>query len=412
MVVGRDEATKTETVEVAHEALIQRWGKLRVWMDAERVFRTWQERLRGALRQWEASGRDDDALLRGALLAEAERWLEARQADLGPAERGYILAGVARRERARDARERRRRWTFRVVVAVAVVMGVTAALAFSQARRAGKAETLARARLLNYQGQAASEDQPLLGLRLALEGLTLFTPEDSLSRTSVAQSVSEIAQKGRLLKLGIDFDAVVPSLMAPMDRSSCRAARSEELGSADGATIARLMDKVDFRELFFSPDPAGSHFFVKYEHGDAELRRIDGNLVPVQSNINVDYPNFRFSPDPAAKYLWLGANLVRFSNGTVIPLKRDISDVNFSRLGDYCVIKYDDRSQELRHGGRCRLPDSETSRISSTRMIRLPLSPDPAATYTPDPFAFQVKIATPSRPQAGSAPGLAESDRV
>ena len=58
-------------------------------------------------------------------------------------------------------------------------MGLTAALAFSQARRAGKAETLARARLLNYQGQAASEDQPLLGLRLALEGLTLFTPEDS-----------------------------------------------------------------------------------------------------------------------------------------------------------------------------------------------------------------------------------------
>ena len=104
VVVGRDETTKTETVEGGprgpHRQPLQ--DKLRVWMDAERVFRTWQERLRGALRQSEASGHDDDALLGGALLAEAERWLEAREADLGPAERSYIRAGVARRERARD----------------------------------------------------------------------------------------------------------------------------------------------------------------------------------------------------------------------------------------------------------------------------------------------------------------------
>ena len=68
-----------EVAELVHEALITGWVRLRRWMDADRTFRTWQERLRVAIHQWEASGRrDEGALLRGGLLAEAEGWLEER----------------------------------------------------------------------------------------------------------------------------------------------------------------------------------------------------------------------------------------------------------------------------------------------------------------------------------------------
>ena len=74
VVTGRD-AAGAETVEVVHEALIQGWGQLRDWMEADRAFRTWQERLRAAMRPVGATGEDEGALLRGAPLAEAEGWL-------------------------------------------------------------------------------------------------------------------------------------------------------------------------------------------------------------------------------------------------------------------------------------------------------------------------------------------------
>jgi WD40 repeat protein/DNA-binding SARP family transcriptional activator len=107
VVTGRDDSG-SETVEVVHEALIQGWGRLRGWMEADRAFRTWQEHLRAAVRQWEETEQDQGALLRGAPLAEAEGWLAGRGSELSEAERGFIQAGVAQRERRVALREARR----------------------------------------------------------------------------------------------------------------------------------------------------------------------------------------------------------------------------------------------------------------------------------------------------------------
>ncbi|HSH01488.1 MAG TPA: protein kinase [Anaerolineae bacterium] len=87
-----------ETVEVVHEALIRGWQQLRQWMNHDRSFRTWQERLRSAQRQWLTSNNDEGALLRGALLAEAEEWLQTRSDELSPYERNFIQASIDLRE--------------------------------------------------------------------------------------------------------------------------------------------------------------------------------------------------------------------------------------------------------------------------------------------------------------------------
>jgi WD40 repeat protein/DNA-binding SARP family transcriptional activator len=115
VVTGRDATAGTETVEVAHEALIQRWGRLRGWMEEDRAFRTWQEGLRVALRVWEGSERDEGALLRGAPLAQAERWLAERGHALTAAEVAYIRAGAALRQRQQAEQARRRKETLRQV---------------------------------------------------------------------------------------------------------------------------------------------------------------------------------------------------------------------------------------------------------------------------------------------------------
>ncbi len=119
VVTGHDEA-EIGTVEVVHEALIQGWGRLRDWMEADRAFRTWQERLRVALRQWEMTEGDEGALLRGAPLAEAEGWLAERGKELGEAERAFVQAGLALRERRAIDKEARRQRELEAARALAV----------------------------------------------------------------------------------------------------------------------------------------------------------------------------------------------------------------------------------------------------------------------------------------------------
>ncbi len=108
VVTSRDATTGQETAEIIHDALIRSWGPLREWMEAQRPFRAWQERLRAALRQWDANSLNESALLYGAPLAEAEGWLAEREADLSPAEKAYIFAGLTLRARAEAEREAQR----------------------------------------------------------------------------------------------------------------------------------------------------------------------------------------------------------------------------------------------------------------------------------------------------------------
>jgi hypothetical protein len=108
VVTGRNEATGEETVEVVHEALIREWGTLREWMESDRTFRTWQEQLRAAKRQWEATGNDDGALLRGVLLAEAEDWRQKRLEELSEQERVFVQLSLALRDREEKDKEARR----------------------------------------------------------------------------------------------------------------------------------------------------------------------------------------------------------------------------------------------------------------------------------------------------------------
>ncbi|MGD2181372.1 WD40 repeat domain-containing protein [Lusitaniella coriacea] len=119
LVVTSRNATQQETVEVVHEALIRNWGELRDWMTTDRVFRAWQERLRGAKRQWEATEKDAGSLLRGAALAEAEERLRERPEDL-VAESEFIQQSIADRERGEREKETRRRREIRTAWGIAV----------------------------------------------------------------------------------------------------------------------------------------------------------------------------------------------------------------------------------------------------------------------------------------------------
>ncbi|UNU23620.1 WD40 repeat domain-containing protein [Microcoleus vaginatus] len=152
LVVTSRNATSQETVEVVHEALIRNWGELREWMNRDRVFRAWQERLRAAKGQWEATNRDSGSLLRGAALAEAEEQLKQRPEDLID-EQEFIEQSIQEGNRlkqveaARRKREIRTAWGIAAGSVVAVVISTGLGLmAWNQKNQSelNQAESLAR----------------------------------------------------------------------------------------------------------------------------------------------------------------------------------------------------------------------------------------------------------------------------
>jgi len=106
LVVTSRNSEDIETVEVVHEALIKNWGTLRQWMTTDRDFRSWQERLRAAMQQWQEAQQDKEALLRGVPLVVAESWLQKRSEELSSGEREFIQNSVILRERQKQEQKR------------------------------------------------------------------------------------------------------------------------------------------------------------------------------------------------------------------------------------------------------------------------------------------------------------------
>ncbi|MCL4267505.1 MAG: protein kinase [Anaerolineae bacterium] len=107
VVTGVNDASQ-ETVEVVHEALIRSWDLLRQWMAADRDYRAWQERLRAAMNQWQASGQDEGALLRGAPLQQALEWAGSGTLVLSTAEQSFINLSHEAVERVEQEKEAQR----------------------------------------------------------------------------------------------------------------------------------------------------------------------------------------------------------------------------------------------------------------------------------------------------------------
>ncbi|MBV8173652.1 MAG: hypothetical protein JO151_03695 [Verrucomicrobia bacterium] len=110
LVTNQSASGLEQTVEVAHEALISNWGTLRAWVNEDREFLLWRDRLDPLVAEWKRAQESDEALLRGPLLVEAEKWFDQRSPDLSDQERKFISASRQERERlAREEKERQER---------------------------------------------------------------------------------------------------------------------------------------------------------------------------------------------------------------------------------------------------------------------------------------------------------------
>jgi energy-coupling factor transporter ATP-binding protein EcfA2 len=110
LVTNQTSSGLERTVEIAHEALISNWSTLRAWVNEDREFLLWRDRLGPLLTAWQRAQESDEALLRGPLLVEAQKWFDQRSEDLSGQERKLISASRALQERlARENKEREER---------------------------------------------------------------------------------------------------------------------------------------------------------------------------------------------------------------------------------------------------------------------------------------------------------------
>lgn len=104
----RDTLTRGPTVEVAHEALLSEWERLRTWISERREDLLLERRLSEAVEEWDRAGRDPSYLLTGARLDQFATWEETTDLALTAAERDYIQQ-AREADAVRRVRVRRRR---------------------------------------------------------------------------------------------------------------------------------------------------------------------------------------------------------------------------------------------------------------------------------------------------------------
>ena len=155
------------TVEVAHEALLREWPRLRGWLEDDAEGRRLHRHLTHAAREWSQGDRDRGELYRGARLASALEWRVEHEPELNAAEHQFLDASRAASERAR----RRVHLVLAGVVALLVVATTAALFALDGRSRARAQARAAEAQRLG--AQALSEQSLDRSLLLARQGVAL-----------------------------------------------------------------------------------------------------------------------------------------------------------------------------------------------------------------------------------------------
>jgi hypothetical protein len=143
LIISQDDNERI--VEVAHEALLRKWPRLRLWLDDAREFLTGKQQLSKELSDWQNAKNPlkASALLTGLKLNRARGWLAERPHQLSTEERAFVLASIETAEADELRKMRSRRNITRVSIAAALTMAGIAALAGWQWREATIAQDVA-----------------------------------------------------------------------------------------------------------------------------------------------------------------------------------------------------------------------------------------------------------------------------
>ncbi|MEU4743692.1 hypothetical protein AB0G02_24945, partial [Actinosynnema sp. NPDC023658] len=245
-----------ETVELAHEALIRNWPRLRGWIAEDRAGLRVQRMLTEAAHTWEALDRDPDALYRGTRLALVREWADdTRRPALTPGELRFLEASVTADDAVRAAEHRRTRRLRQLVSLMAVLLLLTSSAivyAFRAERSATEQRNIALAHKVIAQAAALRDTDPALSLQLTLAAYRLASMPETQDAVLGAFAEPYATTIG-----AVRTSAVSPTgtLLAVVDDTRTQEVRLVDISDPHRPRhVAVLTGQADLSVLAFSAD--------------------------------------------------------------------------------------------------------------------------------------------------------------
>jgi len=363
------------SLDLAHEALISAWPRLRQWIQDNRAGLVQHRQIIDDAARWERGDRDESLLYRGSRLAAALAWRDEddHAATLSRTEATFLVAGGALRdrdeqlERQREQREiaaakalansERRRAniarTFAAVLGAALAaMVVVAIIALQQRALATRESQEARSRALAASALAQLQTDPELSLLLAAEAARTDATAEAVS----ALRESLVASHVRLVDRA-NRGAVTSAAFSP--------AGNLVITGDDGGRV-RIWAATTGATVFQSDDPTGAPVLCVAFSADSSLAAWGGaddraHVLDVHTHAEVaNLPNadivtsVAFSPDSrqlvssdisGAVTVWnarMGRSLAVLQGTSVGP-----AQASFSPRGDTLLVLGPDEDAHL-----------------------------------------------------------------
>ncbi len=293
--LDHDPATRSPTVEVAHEAILREWERLRGWLNASRHEIRLQRQLATAVEEWRAAKQENSFLLHGARLEQFEKWANETRLASTPDERAYLSASLAQREQeqaleqVRQQREQqleRRSRTFLrglVVMLALAFVGVTIFALFALDREAQiqGAYATSQANLTRAEREAevnhslvlanAAEDEQSTGstelaLMLALDAYRIPDPPADAER--VLRAIADAPGSRAVLTLHTSrVNTVAVSSDSAWGLSAGCASLQGEICSSGELVIFDVQTAAEIQRLRGHTDAITSAVFTPDGHG-------------------------------------------------------------------------------------------------------------------------------------------------
>ncbi|MFD3314597.1 PQQ-binding-like beta-propeller repeat protein [Streptomyces sp. NPDC058694] len=293
-----------DTVEIAHEALITAWPRLRGWIEEDRERLRVHRNLTEAAHAWQELGREEGALSRGSRLAAAqEHFGGAPREDLNDLEHAFLDAS---RNHERKGR-RRYRLVLTAVTAALCLALVAAGLAVGQWQNAVTAQHLAQSRQLAAQSSALLDSEPDLASLLAVHA---YRTNPTREATAALYAAAALPLRKRLTGGTEPVDSIA---LSPDGHTLAANSRDGKvrIWSLPGGRLRHTLADYDSGEVAaFSPD--GRTFAVASGGLVRLLDPVTGRKLRIFTVPDGAVRGMAFSPDgrtvatssPAAVRVW------------------------------------------------------------------------------------------------------------
>ncbi|HMV28894.1 MAG TPA: WD40 repeat domain-containing protein, partial [Anaerolineales bacterium] len=222
----RDPITRGATIEVAHEALLREWTRLREWLDESRADLRLERQLANAVREWQTAQEDVSFLMSGSRLEQFESWAANTTIALTQDERAFLAFSIAERHKVLEKEKQsviRLRRLNRVVTTIgsiatilavlAVLFGVqsnrNAILAQEERDRADESAKISFSRELAAAAINNLDEDPERSILLALQAIDKTYSENGTVLPEAEEALHNAVQASRIeLTLSGHTDAV------------------------------------------------------------------------------------------------------------------------------------------------------------------------------------------------------------